>query len=89
VKFSLYTANPRVVLDALESKFSKLLPKRQRIRSTGVILHNLTREEEVPRDLFGKQEKELKSLVVEEMVDKIRHKHGRGAIKLAASLKKK
>jgi DNA polymerase IV len=86
VKLKAYTADPGVILDALEPKFSKLLPRGERIRATGVMLHNLKREEEVPLDLFGEQTKQLKNLVIEEAADKIRQKHGAGAIKRAASL---
>ncbi len=89
VKLEEYTADPGVILNTIESQFSKLPPKWQRIRSTGVILHNLVREEKAPRDLFGKQEKSLKNLAVEETADKIRAKFGRGAIKRLASLKRK
>lgn len=89
IKLPIFTADPGVILNAIEPKFLKLLPKGRRIRSTGVILHNLVREENAPRDLFGKQEKELKSLAIEEAADKIRKKYGTNAIKRAASLRKK
>jgi len=93
VKLDKYTADPGVVLDALEPKLAKLLPKGntwgKRIRSTGVVLHNLVRSEEAPRDLFGKQEKSLKNLIIEEAADKIRAKHGSGAILRVASMKRK
>jgi DNA polymerase-4/DNA polymerase V len=89
VKLPLYTADPGVVLNAIEMKLLKLLNKRERIRSTGVILHNLTREENVPLDLFGRQDKMLKGLVVEEVADKIRKKYGASAIKRVASLKRR
>jgi hypothetical protein len=52
-------------------------------------MHNLIREENAPRDLFGKQDKELGNLLVEETADKIRKKFGAGAIKRVASLKRK
>jgi nucleotidyltransferase/DNA polymerase involved in DNA repair len=87
-KLPLYTADPGVILNAVESKLPKLLKKRERIRSTGVILHNLIREEAVPLDLFGRQEKELKNLKVEEAADRIRAKHGSSAIKRASSIEK-
>lgn len=89
VRLSFYTTDPGMILSALEQKFSKLLPKRQRIRSTGVILHNLTKEESVPLDLFGKQEKIFKNNIIEETADKIRAKFGSDAIKRVSSLKKK
>ncbi len=89
VKLTEYTADPGSVLDAIEPKFLRLLPKKARIRSTGVILHNLKRQEEVPLDLFGKQKKALKNLVVEEVADKIRKKYGEDTIKRASSLKRK
>ena len=87
-KLPVYTADPGLVLNAIEPKFLKLLTKGERIRSTGVILHNLIRQEYAPLDLFGKQEKALKNLIVEETADKIRAKHGSGAIKRASSLRK-
>ena len=89
VKLDEYTADPGTILNALELKFLKLLPKRARIRSTGVILHNLIREESAPLDLFGKQTKANKNLIIEEVADKIRKKHGRDAIKHASSLQLK
>ncbi len=89
VKLPLYTADPGVILNAIEANLLKLLNKKERIRSTGVILHNLTREEDVPLDLFGKQDKALKGLVVEEVADKICQKYGSSAIKRAASMRKK
>ena len=89
IKLDEYTSDPGLILNAIESKLLKILPKRQRIRSTGVILHNLVREEHTPQDLFGKQNKVLKSLVIEETADKIRKKYGKDAIKRLSSLRKK
>ena len=84
----MYTSDPGIVLDNIEPEFPKLLKKKENIRSTGIILHNLLREESVPFDLFGKQERAIKSQVVEEVADKIREKYGSDAIKRAVSLKK-
>jgi nucleotidyltransferase/DNA polymerase involved in DNA repair len=88
IKLEDFTADPGTIMNAIETKLTKLLSKKERIRSTGVMLHNLMRQEKAPRDLFGKQEKALKKLVVEEAADKIRKKFGRNAIKRAASLGK-
>ena len=89
VKLREYTADPGIILNAIEIKFLPLLPKRKRIRSTGIILHNLTRPENIQNDLFGKQEKVSKNLRIEETADKIREKYGEDSIIRAASLKKK
>jgi DNA polymerase IV len=89
IKLGQYTADPGMILNNIESRFPRILPKRQRIRSTGVILHNLVREENVPLDLFGKQEEGLRNTAIEEAADKIRRKYGGDAIKRAASLRKK
>lgn len=89
VKLPLYTADPGVVLNVIEEKFRTILVKKERIRSTGVILHNLLREESVPLDLFGRQDKALKNLAIEEVADKIRRKYGGDALKRVASLKRK
>ena len=88
-KIDEYTSDPGIVLNTIEPKFLKILPKGKRIRSTGVILHNLVREEKVPLDLFGKQEKDLKKGAIELAADKLRKKYGAGTIKRAASLRKK
>lgn len=88
IKLEEYTADPGVILDAIENKFKKLLPQRKNIRSTGITLHNLIREEDVPLDLFGKQEKKLKTLIIEEMADKLREKYGDGIIKRVSSMRK-
>lgn len=87
IKLAEFTSDPGVVLNALEHRLENLLPKGERIRSTGVTLHNLVREEDAPRDLFGTQEKALKRLVVEEVADQIRRKHGSSVIKRMASMK--
>ncbi len=89
IKLPVYTSDPGVILNAIEPKFPKLLNRRERIRSTGVILHNLTHEEDVPRDLFGGQDKDLKKRIIEDAADKIRAKYGQKIIRRAASLKRK
>jgi DNA polymerase-4/DNA polymerase V len=89
IKLPIYTAEPGTILNAIESKFSKLVVKRERIRSTGIILHNLVREEHIQRDLFGKQDKATKTIDIEEVADKIRKKYGDSAIKRVSSLRKK
>ncbi len=89
VKLEEYTADPGKILDAIEPRLAKLLPRGKRIRSTGVILHNLMRKERAPRDLFGKQDRAIKQLAVEEAADKIRKKYGNDAIKRGTSLKRK
>src|SRR3989338_5236725 len=86
VKLEEYTADPGRILNALEPEFAKLLKKGERIRSTGVILHNLRKGETIPLDLFGRQEKALKRTAIEEAADRIRQKHGPGAIKHASAL---
>lgn len=83
----LYTSNPSVVLNAIEPVFACILKSGEKIRSTGVILHNLLREEDVPRDLFGIQERANVRNIVEVVADKIRAKFGRDALKRAASLR--
>ena len=50
VKLSSYTADPGTILNAIEPRLPKLLKSMERIRSTGVILHNLTHEENIQRD---------------------------------------
>ncbi len=89
VKLEDYTSDPGIILNAIEEKLLPLLPKNKRIRSTGVTLHNLIKEEATPRDLFGNQENALNNLIVEETADKIRKKFGTNAIKRLSSLKKK
>ena len=87
VKLSLYTSDPGVVLNAINPLLQKLLIRDEKMRSTGVILHNLVREEDAPRDLFGKQEHAIQDLGVEVVADKLREKFGSGAIKRVSSLK--
>ena len=88
-KLSFYTSDPGEVLKSIEPRLPKLLKNKESIRSTGVILHNLMREEDTPRDLFGHQDKALGDLIVEKTADKIRQKFGHDAIKRASSLKRK
>lgn len=87
-KLPYFTSDPGMILDIIEPKIPRLLKKGERIRSTGVMLHHLTREEKVPMDLFGAQEKVLRNLSIEETADKIREKFGKDAIKRLASIKK-
>jgi len=88
IKLVEFTSDPGIILNSLEPKLLKLLPRGRRIRSTGVILHNLLRQEAAPRDLFGKQEKVLKNLAIEEVADRLRDKFGSSVIKRVVSLKK-
>ena len=86
-RLPLYTTNPGAILNALEPVFGRTVIPGEKIRSTGVILHNLRREEDVPRDLFGTQDRANAKNIIEEVADKIRKKFGHGALKRAASLK--
>jgi len=87
IRLVFYTADPGTILNAIEPLFKKVLRTGEKIRSTGVILHELRREEDVPRDLFVKQQKVIANLAVEEVADKMRAKFGHNALKRAASLK--
>ena len=86
-KLSLYTTDPSIMLNSIEPVFKKLLKNGEKIRSTGVTLHNLCRNEDVPRDLFGTQENADKKNIIEEVGDKIRGKFGQNILKRASSLK--
>ncbi len=88
-KLSLYTNDPGTVLNAIEPVFFKILRRGERIRSTGVILQNLRREEDVPRDLFGLQERSIEKHSVEHVGDVIRDKFGPRALRRAASIQQK
>jgi nucleotidyltransferase/DNA polymerase involved in DNA repair len=85
-KLSLYTADPGIVLNALERAFQSVLVSGEKIRSTGVILQNLRREEDVPKDLFGMQEKANTKSTVEIVGDAIRKKFGHRAIRRASGI---
>ena len=86
-KLDFFTTDPSTVLGKLEPFFAQALRRGEKIRSTGVILHDLRREEDVPRDLFGRQDEADEHRAIERAGDKIRAKFGRGALKLAASLR--
>ncbi len=88
VKPEEFTSDPGQIMALIEPKLIKFLTRKELIRSTGVILHNLTRQEKIPLDLFGRQEKALKKIAIEEAADKIRKKFGRDSIKRAGSLGK-
>jgi DNA polymerase-4 len=82
-----YTNNPSVVLKTVGQVFEKILQVGEKIRSTGITLHNLRRTEDVPQDLFGVQEKASSRNVIEEVGDAIRQKFGHNALKRASSLR--
>ncbi|MEI6316815.1 MAG: DNA polymerase IV [bacterium] len=88
-KLPLYTSDSSTILNIVSPLLQKVLMTHEKIRSTGVVLHNLTREEEVPRDLFGKQEHAIQQLSIDKTMDKLRKKFGWDAIKRASSVKKK
>lgn len=85
-KFLVYTDDPGVVLNAIEKVFPSVLLLGEKIRSTGVILHNLRREEDVPRDLFGNQATAILKGKVEFVADVLRKKFGPRAVRRAASI---
>ncbi|MCC6323333.1 DNA polymerase IV [Candidatus Nomurabacteria bacterium] len=86
-RLSLYTTDPSVILNIIEPIFYKTLQKGEDIRSTGITLHNLRREEEIQRDLFGIQEKDNEKNVLNKVGDKIREKFGPNILKRASSLR--
>lgn len=86
-KLELFTTDPAVILNVLEPLLTGVLRSGEKIRSTGVILHELRREEDVPHDLFGRQDQADSFGVVGKTVDAIRDKFGSDSLKLAASLK--
>ena len=86
-KLPLYTNNPSIILNTIENVFKKILQNGEKIRSTGITLQNLRRSEEVPRDLFGMQDKSESKSIIEEVSDNIRAKFGQNVLKRASSLK--
>ena len=89
VKLSLYTADSGVILNIILPLLPKVLMTHEKIRSTGVILHDLVREENVPRDLFGTQQTAIDNLSLEKVMDGLRKKFGWNVIKRASSVKKR
>lgn len=85
----LYTTNPSDILNSIEPKLYALLKRGEKIRSTGITLHNLRREEDVPQDLFGIQHNADTKNTIEKVSDLIRNKFGRNSLKRASSLKVK
>lgn len=86
-RLPLYTTNPSVILNSLEPIFSKLVEEDEKVRSTGVTLHNLRRSEEIQRDLFGIQDKSESKNTIEEVGDIIKARFGNDILKHASSLK--
>lgn len=83
----VYTTDPGLILNIIEPALYKILQRDEKIRSTGITLHNLCRSEEVPRDLFGVQDKLESKNIIEEVSDNIRAKYGTNSLKRASSLK--
>lgn len=86
-KLPLYTTDPSTILNVIEPIFRNTLERGEKIRATGITLHNLRRNEDVPNDLLGTQENADKKNIIEEVGDKIRGKFGHNALKRASSLK--
>lgn len=86
-RLPLYTTNPGVILNIIEPLLNKLLKKDEKIRSTGITLSNLRRSEEIPRDLFGIQDKSEDKNIIEKVEDDIRARFGNDSVKHASSLK--
>ena len=86
-KLALFTADPGSVLNTIEPLLPRVLRPGEKIRSTGITLHNLRRSEDVPRDLFDFQNAADAKNLIEVVGDAIRAKFGQGALMRAASLK--
>lgn len=82
-----YTTDPGVILNTIEPGLDRLLKNGDLIRATGITLFNLRRNEDVPRDLFGQQDKLETKNIIEEVSDEIRTKFGQDSVKRASSLK--
>ncbi len=87
IKLALFTADPGVIMNAIEQKVFATLIESERIRATGVTLNDMRREEDVPRDLFGAQDKADQKLEIEAIGDLIRAKFGSSSVRRASSLK--
>ncbi len=86
-KLPLYTTDPSIILNIIEPLLYKILKGDEKIRSTGITLHNLRRTEDIPQDLFGTQEKADGNIIIEEVSDRIRRKFGHNSLKRASSLR--
>ena len=82
-----YTSDPTVILNVVETLLQKELIHGEKIRATGITLHNLHRTENVPRDLFGAQDSFSCREDVEIVADSIRRKFGNQYLKKASSLR--
>ncbi len=83
---ALYADDPGVIMNAIEPAFDTILRSSEKIRSTGITLHNLRRIEDVPHDLFEMQATADSRSLVERFADKIRAKFGSDALMRASSL---
>ena len=86
-KLPLFSADPGVVMNAIEKAVRALLVPGERIRATGVTLQDLRRQEDVPRDLFGRQDRADQAVKVEAVGDLLRAKFGRDSLRRASSLR--
>jgi nucleotidyltransferase/DNA polymerase involved in DNA repair len=84
---SVYTSDPGTILEALERIFPTLYPAKKNIRSTGVTLSQLIKEEDTPRDLFDKQDQEKEKNTLNVVVDALKKKFGTQSIERASSLR--
>ena len=87
IRLQVYTQDPSLLLNTIEPIFYKVLKYEELIRSIGVTLQNLRRSEDVPRDLFGTQEKSEIKDIIERAGDIIRKKFGHNALKRVSSIK--
>lgn len=88
VHLPVFTTNPGIMLNSIEPEFYKVIKNGEKIRSTGVTFKSLRRSEDVPKDLFGIQEKSQTRDIIERVGDSIRKKFGHNALKHASSFKR-
>ena len=86
-KLPLYTNNPSIILNTIENVYKNIVVNGEKIRATGITLQNLIHSENIPNDLFGRQDKEYMKNIIEEIGDKIKEKFGQNALKRASSLR--
>jgi DNA polymerase-4/DNA polymerase V len=85
VKLSQATNFPNAVISAIEPHFDELFNHRRQYRSTGIVLLNLEKDEEVQCDLFGASLRIEKMQKIYKSVDALRLKYGKHAVFLGSS----
>ncbi len=87
INLSSFTNSPEIIFSLIQKHLPNIFQKNKLYRTTGIVLHNLTKKHLIQDGLFISASKSNKFDIIHEQIDKLEEKFGSKAVYLASSQK--